>query len=228
MELQLQAKALLGEPVAEALNRHHEGAVPAHTCASCASSCCSRGGFAILENVLQIYDRYQADALRRADYQFAGGLSFVDFVFKYFDVVQWRDDADPEVGLALFHMKSLGPGGNLVSIPPMGYYPETRDLFFDFNPWLNKGCIFLSEAAPAWPHDDRRTARGCILHNAESATNLTAKPIDCVFYACETPFQTKPVNPEAFRQWLLTLATTYPDSIARFDELMKESPRSVK
>lgn len=228
MELQTRVKPRLAGPVAETLRRHHEGAAAPGACAGCSSTCCSHGGFAILENVLQIYELYRAGALRRADYQFAGGLGFVDFIFKYFDIVQWRDPAAPETMLALFHMKSLGPGGNVVAIPPLGPYPETREQFFEHNPWLNKGCIFLSEATPAWLADDGRAARGCILHDAQSATHLTAKPVDCVFFACEAPLRVKPVGSETQRQWLAALAEAYPGSIERFGELMIEASATAR
>lgn len=228
MELQTRVKPRLDGPVAEALRRHHEGAASPDACAGCSSSCCSHGGFAILENVLQIYELYRAGTLWRADYQFAGGLGFVDFVFKYFDVVQWSDPAAPETTLALFYMKSLGPGSNLVAVPPLGPYPDTRERFFEHNPWLNKGCIFLSQATPAWPADDGRAARGCILHDAQSATHLTAKPLDCVFFACEAPLRVKPADGETQRRWLAALAEAYPGSAERFEELMRESPAGVR
>mgnify|MGYP001591093620 FL=1 len=74
------------EPIVRFLRQHHAGGVTEEDCLACSSPCCSLGGFAILENVVQIYDLYRRGGLQRADYQYEAGLSFEDFVFKYFEV----------------------------------------------------------------------------------------------------------------------------------------------
>ena len=125
---------------------HVEGVTP-EDCSVCSSSCCSYGGFAILENVLAIFDVYQRGELKREDYVFPVGLSFRDFVGTHFDVIWfntgqwlWRRR------IAAFYMKSLSSDGHLISIPYVGksYYQTRAELFRD-NPWLNKGCIFLNK-----------------------------------------------------------------------------------
>ena len=87
----------------------------------------------------------------------------------------------------LFHMRSLSQDGTLIGIPAGGDYWEIRAELFQQNPWLNRGCVFLSHKVGNWPEDDRDASRHCILHTPSSGTNVTAKPIDCVFYTCNKP-----------------------------------------
>jgi len=69
------------------LKNWHTGAVTAQDCTACSSSCCSHGGFAVLENVLAIYKLYQRGELQREGYEFSPDLSFRDFVKTHFDVI---------------------------------------------------------------------------------------------------------------------------------------------
>lgn len=229
-ETSLPAPVEFPAPVAALLREHHRGCAGPDECAGCASACCGCGGFAILENVQFIYERYKAGTLQRADYQFAGGLNFHQFVECYFDIMLWCEgDPDAGEGLLIFHVRSLGPGGNPVAIPPLGHYWEVREALFDHNPWLSRGCIFLSESggngtAPrGWLADDGRTHRHCILHDGQSGTHLGAKPIDCVFHACIEPLRTKAVDKELSDRWLAALAASYPGSPARFEALEGEA-----
>ena len=161
---------------------HKDGILP-EDCLKCSSGCCSHGGYAILENVTRIYEIYKNNALIREDYEFPAGLSFSDFVWTYFDVISY-----PAGGrfirrpIVFFHMKSLTDDNKLIAIPSGGSYWEIRFNLFDSNPWLNKGCIFLNKKVPNWPDDDHDCSRQCILHNPDSKTHLTEKPIDCVFF----------------------------------------------
>jgi hypothetical protein len=221
MELTLsQEPTVLPAPVAEMLDRCHQDGTPPEACARCAAGCCSRGGFAILENVMRIYERYRAGQLQRADYQFAGGLNFREFVEQYFDIQVWTPESPEDgKGVVIFHMKNLGPGGSLVSIPQVGEYWDVRNELFDRNPWLNRGCIFLSEGLPDGGADDGRTGRHCILHEAQSGNCVTAKPIDCVFFTCTEPGVPRSVDEATEEQWLATLAACFPGSIERFKRL---------
>ena len=56
--------------VADQIAAHHEGGITEQDCLACSSPCCSQGGFAILENVIQVYDRYKAGRLKRDDFDF--------------------------------------------------------------------------------------------------------------------------------------------------------------
>lgn len=213
----------LPEPVAETLRRHHEGGVGPEACAGCASPCCSRGGYAIIENVLLIYELYRAGKLERDDYQFVGGLSFKDFVDRYFHVeVRTVGRNGGSRGLALFHMKSLAPGGHVITIPAEGDHGASRDRLFDQNHWLNKGCVFLSESLSEWRPEDGRLGRGCILHDPAAASQVTAKPIGCVLATCAAPLQGKPLDEEAEQAWLEALAEAFPGSVEHYEALRRE------
>ncbi|HNQ23785.1 MAG TPA: hypothetical protein PKK06_11885 [Phycisphaerae bacterium] len=208
------------------LNKWHTGAVTAQDCMACSSSCCSHGGFAILENVLAIFELYERGELKREDYRFPEGLCFRDFVRTYFDVFwcptgrwPWRKQ------IAVFHMKSLSSDGQLISIPPVGEsYYETRNALFGENPWLNKGCVFLSKRVEEWPSDDKDATRRCILHHPASATHLTQKPIDCVFFVCTEPREPKVPTGDVSADWHRALAVSYPNSVERFLALVEETP----
>src|SRR5271169_2624247 len=72
--------SLMQQPYPDAivrfLSEYHSGGVTESDCRACSSPCCSLGGFAVLENVVQIYELYQHGGLRRADYEYEPGLSF--------------------------------------------------------------------------------------------------------------------------------------------------------
>jgi hypothetical protein len=173
--------------------------------------------------VVQIYNLYQCSGLRRADYEYETGLSFADFVFKYFDVYKKKVPVeDGERILMLFHMRSLSPQGNLISIPAGGDYWETRAELFQQNRWLNRGCVFLSHKVGNWPEDDRDASRHCILHTPPSGSHVTAKPIDCVFYTCNKPIDGRTPTEEQSAKWFRLLATHFPNSLERFEALIRD------
>lgn len=204
------------------LEAFHAGGVTEDDCRACSSPCCSLGGFAILENVVLIYELYQRGGLRRTDFDYEAGLAFDEFVFRHFEVykktvpVEGRD-----VALMLFHMRSLSPDGHLITMPAIGDYWETRVELFRANPWLNRGCVFLSrQVAETWPHDDREAGRHCILHTPLSATHVTTKPIDCVFYTCNRPVEARMPSQEQSATWFRLLADSFPNSLERFEALI--------
>lgn len=206
------------------LAAYHKGGVSASECAGCSSACCSHGGLAVLENVLLIYDLYREGALKREDYEYPAGLSFRDFVGMYFDLEYhtmgwwlWKRD------VLVFHLRSLSPENRVIAIPGVGHYYETRSELFRENPWMNRGCVFLSKKVPNWPEDDKDGSRRCILHRAESATHLTAKPIDCVFYTCQKPFKAKTPTVKESRRWFRrVLAVISPRSLERYRALVEK------
>ncbi len=211
------------DPIIRFLNEYHTGGVTEGDCRACSSPCCSLGGFAILENVVQIHELYRQGKLQRADYEYEPGLSFADFVFKYFDIYKKKVPADGgELTLMLFHMRSLSQDGHLISIPANGDYWEIRAELFQQNPWLNRGCVFLSHKVGNWPEDDRDASRHCILHTPSSGTNVTAKPIDCVFYTCNKPIDGRVPTVEQSANWFRLLATHFPNSLERFEALIRD------
>jgi hypothetical protein len=213
--------SLLSDRVKRILADHHQDGITAEDCLACSSACCSYGGFAILENVLQIYDRYTAGLLERMDYKYEKNLSFRDFVFTYFDVVRrdtghwfWKRD------VLVFYMKSLSDDGHLITVPGGSYFYGMRLAWFEANPWMNKGCVFLSQKVPNWPEDDGIKERHCILHDPQSDSHLTAKPIDCVFFTCDKPIYARIPDLKISRRWFRALALDYPNSVQRFDALI--------
>ncbi|MHC4198819.1 MAG: hypothetical protein ACYSU0_02440 [Planctomycetota bacterium] len=179
------------------------------------------GGFAILENVVLIYDAYEEGLLMREDYEFPTELSFKDFVLRYFDILQmptgrafWRKN------VLCFYPRSLSAEDEPIALPRVGNVYETRGELFHRNPWLNKGCVFLTRRVPHWPEDDGDETRGCILHSDKCLTHVTAKPIDCVFYGCSEPLQPRTPTQEMSRKWHRALAVSFPESVARFTAMI--------
>ena len=213
----------LPETIARFLDDYHANGVSEQDCRACSSPCCSLGGFAILENVIAIHARYRAGNLRRKDYEYTPGLNFGDFVFRHFDVFKKTVPVNgTDTILMLFHMKSLSRNGDLISLPGGDDYWELRRELFERNPWLNHGCVFLSERVGNWPNDDGRTERHCILHTPGSNSAITAKPIDCLFFTCERPRQGRVPTPLQSDRWFALLAEHFPDSLPRFEALIAE------
>lgn len=195
---------------------HHHGGVTEADCRDCSSGCCSHGGFAILENVLAIFELYRRGRLKRKGHRFPRGMSLEDFIFTYFDV--WERPVGPEedgATLMFFHMKSLDERGRPIHIPGDSFWQNRIDLF-DGNPWLNHGCVFLSEPVPPWPEDDGRSRRHCILHQPDSNHRIGAKPIDCTFFTCTEPYQSKAPEKDVTAAWFHELAMQFPESAERF------------
>jgi hypothetical protein len=213
----------LPETIVRFLDEHHADGVTEQDCRACSSPCCSTGGFAILENVIAIFARYQNGELRRSDHDYAPDLNFADFVFRYFDVYKKSVTANgAEVILMLFHMKSLSSDGNPISIPGGDDYWTVRKELFELNPWLNRGCIFLSRRVGNWPDDDGDTGRHCILHTSKNKVEITSKPIDCLYFTCDSPRNGRVPSPLKSAQWFELLAINFPDSLPRFEAMITE------
>ena len=219
-----ETRARLPQELLDQIADYHAGGISPQDCLACSSPCCAHGGFAILENVIEIYERYRRGKLQRTDYSFLQNLTFREFVLEYFDVYRHDvPDTDPCESIVLFHMRSLSPDGHTISIPPVATvaeYCRARNAFFEANAWMNTGCVFLSHKLSAWPNDDHHAGRHCILHETESSTQITAKPIDCVFHTCNTPKTARQPTSEQSDSWLAALARQYPRSVERFRELV--------
>jgi hypothetical protein len=210
------------DSICQILSDFHKDEVSSDNCIKCSSGCCSRGGFAILENVLLIYDLYKNNMLKRKSFKFEKGLNIKDFIYNYFDVFS-RNVGTEENKLILmfFHMKSIDEKGRPISIPGDDYWRNRSDLF-NYNPWLNHGCVFLSHSVPDWPNDDEYSKRYCILHRPDSGTHLGPKPIDCVFHICTEKYDLKEPKKEETDAWFYALANSYPNSKERFEKIMEE------
>lgn len=212
------------------LDEHHANGVTEGDCGSCSSPCCTQGGFAIYENLPLIYARYQNGILKRADYNFDEGLSFRDFVFKHFDLTIRETGRGAEKReILLFHMKSISSEGHLITIPAVGEYYEVRSQLFSDNPWINQGCVFLSQKYPilteeeADPDAEDETPRRCLLHDSKSGVQLTAKPIDCVFFTCSAPLEARIPSEKMSERWFRALAKDYPGSVEKYKTIAAES-----
>ncbi len=211
----------LPKPVTKILAEWHEDGIHEEDCLACSSACCSHGGFAILENVILIYEKYQRGELIRTDYEFPSQLMFTDFVWKYFDVIRFHTGRGPvKKSILVFHMRSLTADNEVISIPAGGSYWETRVSLFTQNPWLNKGCIFLNKKVPNWPEDDKDSSRKCILHTNEFNEMISEKPIDCVFFTCTQPLKPKTPTQQISDRWFRALAVAFPDSVKRCQALI--------
>ncbi len=211
----------LPKPVAKILSEWHQNGIHEADCAVCSSACCSHSGFAILENVELIYEKYKEGRLVRADYEFPNNLTFSDFVLKYFDIDGYSFGTWMFKKSALiFHMRSLSENNEIISIPRLGNYWAIRTSMFNQNPWLNQGCIFLNKKAPNWPEDDKDSSRKCILHTPDCNEMVTEKPIDCVFFTCTQMMKLKTPTPQISTQWFRILAVSFPDSIRRYNLLL--------
>ncbi len=211
--------------IRDRIDRHHEGGVTERDCIVCASGCCSQGGFAILENVLAIYESYRRNELERMGYRFPPGLSLPQFIFLHFDVcgreVGPEGDRRP---LLTFHMKSIDERGRPITIPSQGDYWTVRRELFQANPWLNRGCVFLSRPVPNWPRDDGVKERRCILHRPDSMEAVGPKPVDCLYYTCVRPFEAKTPTDAETAAWFHALAVAFPGSRERFERILAGGP----
>ena len=109
--------------VKKTLKEWHSDGVSENDCLACSSGCCSHGRFAILENIILIYEKYINGDLVLEDYQFIPNLSFSDFVWKYFDIYSYSTGSRFfKKSIVIFHMKSLTEDNQLISIPEGGSY----------------------------------------------------------------------------------------------------------
>lgn len=209
------------------LEEWHKGAVGPKGCETCSSACCSHPGFAVLENVVLIYERYKKGLLVREDYEFPKGMSWVEFVGTYFVIWGFPTGRWPfKKNITCFFPKTLSSNNHLINIPSVGGFFRTRSQLFKENTWLNKGCVFLNKKVEEWPHDDKDTSRHCILHDPESDTHMTAKPIDCVFYVCSEAIRAKTPKREFSGEWFRALAVSYPDSLERYKKIVAEEKKN--
>jgi hypothetical protein len=175
-----------------------------------------QGGFAILENVLFIYDAYLNGELARDGYTFPPGLSFKRFAAKYFDysVMPVRR----EKKLALFHARTLSRRGGLISWNDVGDFSVGNPRFVATCS-QSRGCIFLNRGFDHWPEVAESHVKHCILHRRHNNTCLTPKPIQCVFFICAKPGEPRHPSTKLAAQWYRALAEAYPNSVERFRQL---------
>jgi hypothetical protein len=207
--------------IRQLLDEHHAGGVTEEDCRACSSPCCSQGGFAILENLPLIYDRYRRGTLARQDFPLPCDLSLREFLLTCFDITErgtGRGRRQQEI--VLLHMRSLSGDNQLITVPAVGEYYEVRSQLFADNPWLNRGCVFLSHKCPAGAEDDSDPSRHCLLHDPRSATHLTAKPIDCVYFTCSEPLEARLPSEHDSERWFRALAAAFPQSQRRLADLL--------
>ncbi len=180
-------------------------------CKSCNAHCCSAPGFALLENVLEIHQKYEAGELVRDDYQFESGLSLCKFIWRYFDrgVHNGR--------LLTFFPKTFLNNFGTVSVAPDDYYRVRASIRQQTE---SRGCVFLSRKLeePGAPPNH------CILHSDNDLEEVMAKPIDCVFLRCTAPREILRPSQRESNQWIELLDRLFPDSVARFRELCPGMP----
>lgn len=215
---------MFNKHIEEISAKHGKGAVTKQDCINCSSGCCSLlDSYAILENVVEIYDVYLKKGFKRKNFEFEKELSFRNFVAKHFNVVTDNKRINEErVPFLHFHMKSLDDQGRLVSLPffRRQSYLRARGLLYQKNPWLNCGCVFLSESLPKpWPYDDKKSDRHCILHAKGRKNSAGAKPLICQTFICSTPYQKKTMNKENLMTLDIILKALRSNSQERFLEL---------
>ncbi len=182
------------------IERHAESDSP---CNQCNSNCCKGPGFAIFDNVKLIYEKYQKSLLLRSDFEFEKGLSLSQFIFKYFDRAVLNGK------LLVFFPKVLSENDELVAIPPWNYW-QARDYIFKRKKTF--GCIFLNKKKI----EGDFSTNYCILHNDSVMTEVTEKPIDCLFLYCKGI--RKIVNPSQSESnlWFSTIDYCFPNSNENF------------
>ena len=214
----------LPEKIIKIHEEYHRDGITGADCISCSSTCCSRGGLALLENVVLIFEKYKKDLLRRTDFSFVPGLTFKKFIIKYFDIYCFQTgNIFRRKNLLLFHTKVVTKENRLVSIPAVpGRYTGNR-LEEESKPEkAARGCVFLSNKSPDWPEQDGDTSRHCLLHSYHFNTHITEKPIDCVFFTCTSPLQAKAPAKRIAEQWISALANAFPESMERFRDIVGE------
>lgn len=215
-------KLEIPKEISDLLSDYQKDCIEDHICINCNSICCSQGGFALLENVELIYEKYKSGKLKRKGFRFKKGLNFHDFIFTYFDVIERDVGLDgEEIPMIFFHMKHLSSDGHLISIPGLDYW-ETRSELFERNPWMNLGCIFSSHTISDLEDNDTNFKRHCILHHDKFKSELGTKPIDCVFFTCLTQYDYKVPEQKDSDIWLKQLAMSYPDSKSRLEKIVNK------
>lgn len=193
----------LPNPIVEFLSeRERKSDSPCH---QCNSACCNGPGFGLLENVLQIYQRYTEGTLIRTDYSFEFGLSLSQFIFKYFDRTILNGN------LLVFFPKTLSETG-LNSVPPWNFW-KSREYLVKRNPSF--GCVFLMKKQTLSDNSNNY----CILHTDQATTSITEKPIDCSFLICNGLKNVQEPSGTETNLWLSLLDYHFPNSIVRFNQL---------
>jgi hypothetical protein len=153
-------------------------------CGKCEYSCCSQSGFAVRKNVEYIYQIYQRGDLVRNGFVFQAGLSFTDFVNRYFDIVKRT-----ELNLDMYFPRHLDGNNSVISIPFEydGDFYNIRDSILGDPNRKSRGCIFLKN----YPGSGDQTSKECILHDSKIHDSLYSKPIDCIFLTCSREMKVK-------------------------------------
>jgi hypothetical protein len=172
-----------------------------------------------MENVLLIYERYTKGDLVREDYVFHAGLSLRAFISTYFDFPLLPSEVSSPV---FFHTRLLARDNTLISQNLLGgdRYPVHGEPP-DIDKVMSKGCVFLNKKIPTWHTGDGDISRKCILHEPESGTHLTAKPVNCVLYACRKPLEAKHPDAGLSADWVRALSECYPNSAGRLHHIME-------
>jgi hypothetical protein len=204
----------LPEDVREILEEHRRQSGPCGDCLRCEAACCATSGPAVGANVSAACEAYDRGWL---SYQFEPGLEAREFALTYFDTVLVTPADAPDAGMfPVFFPRSLVDGQSLVCISPvedgagkvraltLREYEAVREYHREQSaphPWR---CVFCS---PSVARGDvpGRTFTGCLLHVEESATCLTAKPLDCVLRSCRKPPDLVAPEPMLYRRWLEAL-----------------------
>jgi hypothetical protein len=197
----------LPQPIVDFLDRRQE--LSNSPCGQCNAACCNGPGSALLENVLEIYKLYSSGTISREDFQFEQGLSFSQFVFRYFDRVVINNT------LHIFFPKTVSETNGLNSVPPWNFW-TARDYLKKRS--MSLGCVFL--AKKQFPND--MSNNYCLLHNQEMLNKITQKPIDCALLICNgiRNFQ-KPTTQES-NMWFALLDYHFPNSQDRFKQMCPE------
>ena len=206
----------LSEGLISLREANHRDTVDPEVCTECSGVCCVHGGAGIFENVLLIYDVYQRGDLRRDDYEFEAGLSLPAFIARFFDMTF----APTSNGtMVLFFTKTLTSDNQLVSWRSVS---EVNDPGLLEKCSSSAGCVFLDSKIEGGPEERGGPGRGCILHQPENDICLTEKPIQCVFYSCDRPYELKQPEAKLAADWMDALSKKYPDSLDRLNALMAD------
>lgn len=194
----------LPESIRSFLDKRQAGIVA--SCDSCNAGCCNGPGFAILENVIEIYKLYNTGKLKRSDFDFTEGLNLSQFVYKYFDRTVLNGK------LLVFFPKMISDNNRLLNIPPWNFW-DARDYIKKRERSL--GCIFLEHKQ----YNSDLSENKCILHHTQEQNQLNEKPIDCLFLFCRTKRNiVKPSDTES-SYWFALLDYSFPNSKDRFKQL---------
>lgn len=173
-------------------------------CFPCNYSCCFQSGFALRENVNEIYKLYTQGLLIRDDYSFKSELSIDEFISIYFDVIRNID-----LNLTLYFPRHLAYNDVALIIPfenGMDFWSTRHDILI--NP-INecKGCIFLENRMSL----SDQSSKKCILHDYEKPGYISAKPIDCVLLSCDSNRKVKKMEKVIEDEYFILLANYFHD-----------------